>query len=481
MPHRAWTIVSRACVSGFLAILMAALGVGVPAGEHAAQPPGATAQTTGLADVAGIAARWRHSLALKNDGTLWAWGDNTSGQLGNETTAFAMSSVPVQVTGLSGVTNAAVGGDHSLAVTGDGTVWAWGGNAVGQLGDETTINRSAPVRVSGLTNVPGGVRAVAAGLQFSVALKNDGTVWAWGVNDAGQLGDGTTTNRTSPVQVSGLTDVAAIVAGTGHVLALKNDGTVWAWGANDEGQLGDGTTTSRSTPVQVSGGMVGVTALAAGVAHSLAVKNDGTVWAWGMNDSGQLGDGTTTSRSTPVQVSGGMTDVRSIAAGSYHSLAAKSDGTVWAWGEDDYGQLGDGVRLPSAATTPVPAAIGPVGSATPAARTSTTPGTTTATATATSTRPPATPTRLPSAMSSPTNRNQPVQVTGGLSQVVEVAAGEQHSLALKSDGSVWAWGGDREGQLGDGCLADRCVDRSTPVQVVAGLPSVGYRPGRDQE
>ena len=145
----------------------------------------------------------------------------------------------------------------------------------------------------------------------------------------------------SPVQVSGLSGVQAIVAGTAHALALKNDGTVWAWGANSNGQLGDGTGTDRSTPVQVTGGMAGVTALAAGVTHSLAAKNDGTVWAWGGNDAGQLGDGSTTDHSTPVQVSGGLVGAVGLAAGTYHSLAVKNDGTVWAWGGNDLGQLGD--------------------------------------------------------------------------------------------------------------------------------------------
>ncbi|HLH23916.1 MAG TPA: hypothetical protein VK066_15440 [Chloroflexota bacterium] len=389
-----------------------------PTPPRAATPAAtaATVQRTGLMNVTGISARLGHSLALQQDGTAWAWGDNTAGQLGSETLAFGNSSFPVQVTGLENVTFVAAGGDHSLAVTADGTVWAWGSNSSGQLGDGTTIDRSAPVRVNGLINVPGGVEAVAAGLQYSLALKNDGTVWAWGTNEVGQLGNGTTDNQTAPVQVSGLTGVAAIVAGTSHALALKNDGTVWAWGANDMGQLGDSTNINRSTPVQVTGGMAGVRAIAAGLVHSLAAKNDGTVWAWGGNDAGQLGDGTTTSHSTPVQVGGGLVNAVSLAAGSYHSLAVRNDGTVWAWGSNDMGQLGDGTTA---------------------------------------------------------SRRTPVQVSGGMTGAQEVAAGEQYSLALRSDGSVWAWGSDLVGQLGNGCLADQCQNQSTPVQVVAGIPSMG--------
>ncbi|MBI4492930.1 MAG: IPT/TIG domain-containing protein, partial [Chloroflexi bacterium] len=281
-------------------------------------------------------------------GTPWAWGLGSYGQLGDGT---ANPSVPVQVSGLSGAIAVAAGGYHSLALKSDGTVWAWGGNGYGQLGDGSTSNRATPVQVSGLS----GVIAVSAGWQHSLALKNDGTVWAWGNNRFGQLGDGTSsTVRTTPVQVSGLSGVVAIAAGGYHSLALKNDGTVWAWGANWYGALGDGTATNRLTPVQVPG-LSGVMAVAAGSAHSLALKGDGTVWAWGGNYSGQLGDGTTVttgcySRPTPVQVSG-LSGASAIAAGASHSLALKSDGTVWAWGYNGYGQLGDGTTTGHA--TPV--------------------------------------------------------------------------------------------------------------------------------
>ncbi|MBI5299281.1 MAG: RCC1 repeat-containing protein, partial [Deltaproteobacteria bacterium] len=206
-------------------------------------------------------------------------------------------------------------------------------------GNGTTTNSSTPVQVSGLS----GITAIAGGSSHSLALKSNGTVWAWGYNGSGQLGDGTTTERDTPVQVSGLSGVTAIASGNGHGLALKSDGTVWTWGYNTYGQLGDGTTTERHTPVQVLGSLSGVTAIAGGFSnnHSLALKSDGTVWAWGANDFGQLGDGTTTERHTPVQVSD-LSGVTAIAGGSVHSLALKSDGTVWAWGYNSNGQLGDG-------------------------------------------------------------------------------------------------------------------------------------------
>ncbi|MCF6094513.1 fibronectin type III domain-containing protein [Microaerobacter geothermalis] len=356
-------------------------------------PP--TAPTFIQREMSSISAGNGHSLALKSDETVWAWGLNDVGQLGDGTTTNRTT--PVQVSGLTDVVAVAKGAGHSLALKSDRTVWAWGLNNLGQLGDGTTMNRISPVQVLGVTDIV----AIAAWNGHSLALKSDGTVWAWGRNNLGQLGDGTTSNRISPVQVQGLTDVVDIAAGYDHSLALKSDGTVWAWGYNGYGQLGDGTTANRTTPVQVQG-LTDVVAIAPGYYHSLALKSDGTVWAWGYNGYGQLGDGTTANRTTPFQVQG-LTEVVAIAAGYHHSLALKSDGTVWAWGLNDVGQLGDGTT---------------------------------------------------------TNRRTPFQVQG-LTDVVAIAAGYKHSLALKSDGTVWAWGRNNYGQLGDATT----INRTTPVQV----------------
>ncbi|WP_147447134.1 Ig-like domain-containing protein [Corallococcus sp. CA054B] len=297
----------------------------------------------------------------------------------------------------------AAGQFHTLALKQDGTVWAWGNNGEGQLGDGTTTDRLTPVQVPGLT----GVAALAAGLSHSLALKQDGTVWAWGYNAYGQLGDGTTIRRLTPVQAPGLTGITALAAGAGHTLALKQDGSVWAWGFNSQGQLGDGTVTHRLTPGQVPG-LTSVAILAAGTYHSLALKQNGTAWAWAINGNGQLGDGTTTQRLAPVQVAG-LAGVADLAANNHHTLALKQDGTVWAWGYNNNGHLGDGT---------------------------------------------------------PTQRLTPVQVAG-LAGVADLAAGNHHSLALKQDGTVWAWGNNSYGQLGDGTPTQRL----TPVQV-AGLAGV---------
>jgi alpha-tubulin suppressor-like RCC1 family protein len=298
---------------------------------------GIIAIATGGNPLAGIS----HSLALKNDGTVWSWGYNLYAQLGTGDTIARWT--PVQVHGpgnvgfLTGITSIAGGGYHSFALKNDGTVWAWGRNNHGQLGVGDTIGRSTPVQVSGLTNV---IAIAGNGWTHCLALKSDSTVWAWGQNYFGQLGVGDTTDRWLPTQVSGLTGIVAIAEGAGHSLALKKDGTVWAWGYNIFGQLGDSTTIDKHSPVKVNN-LSGVIAIAGGAAHSLALKNNGTVWTWEFNNLGQLGDSTTTDKYTPVQVSA-FSGAVAISGGGGHSLAMKNDGTLWTWGFNSNGQLGNG-------------------------------------------------------------------------------------------------------------------------------------------
>jgi len=286
-----------------------------------------------------IAAGYYHSLALCSNGTVRSWGDNGWGQLGNGTN-ISDSNVPVQVSSLTGIIKIAAGNGHSLALKNDGTVWTWGRNDLGQLGIGSSNNDfNVPMKINSFT----GVSAIAAGGFHSLALKNDGTVWTWGSNSLGQLGNGNYTDSNVPVQVSNIAGVIAIAGGDAHSLALKNDGSVWSWGDNLGGQLGNGTSILKSNvPVQVSS-LTGVIAIAAGAYHSLALKNDGTVWAWGYNNYGQLGNGSNIFYSNvPVQVSS-LTGVIAVAAmGSSHSLALKNDGTVWAWGANGTGQLGIG-------------------------------------------------------------------------------------------------------------------------------------------
>lgn len=320
------------------------------------------------------------SYTLKQDGTVWAMGDNLQGQLGNNSNKS--SDVPVQVSNLSGVT-AIAAGNSGYALKSDGTVWAWGDNSNGQLGNNATNNSSIPVQVSNLTNVI----AIEAERSWSYALKSDGTVWAWGLNSFGQLGNNSLDNSSVPVKVSNLDNVIGIAArgdytayavksdgtvwswgnyssrdwaGSGSIVprqmpnldniiaiasgasstyVIKSDGTVWAWGQNYDGELGNNSTTNSTYPVSVSN-LGSVTAITAGSHTGYALKSDGTVWAWGFNDRGQLGDGSITNSTTPVQVLG-LDSVVAIAADVNLGYALKSDGSVWAWGYNDFGDLGD--------------------------------------------------------------------------------------------------------------------------------------------
>jgi alpha-tubulin suppressor-like RCC1 family protein len=279
-----------------------------------------------------IAAGGFHTATLKGDGTALAWGSNDSGELGNGSTVN--SAIPVQVSGLSGLDTIAAGFFHTLALKNDGTVWSWGLNDNGQLGNSTATSSSIPVQVSGLNSAT----SIGGGGLHSLALMGDGTVQAWGENSSGQLGNGSNANSTTPVTVSSLSGVIAIAGGDQHSMALKSDGTVWTWGDNSNGKLGNGTTTgSSSIPAQVSS-LTGVKAISAGTLHSVALKGDGTVWSWGYNGEGELGNNTTTDSTTPVQVNG-LSNITSIAAGGFHTIALKNDGTVWTWGSNSKGQL----------------------------------------------------------------------------------------------------------------------------------------------
>lgn len=303
----------------------------------------ARTQEFGITNAVRVVARDNHQLILAGDGSVWAWGTDVSGVSPPIHTTDRLTQIPLS----ENVISVSTGTTHSLLLADDGGVWALGGNSYGQLGDGTTAGKSSPVKLTAFTNA---VTATAAGDQHSLALDSTGAVWSWGYNYYGQLGSGasgSTASRSTPEVIAGLSNVTNISAGTSHSLAVSN-GVVMAWGRNTYRQLGDGTNTTRTTPVQVQGGLSSVVAVSAGDIHSLALKSDGTVWAWGYNSSGQLGDGSTTYRSTPVQVQGGLSNVVAIYAGANHSLALKADGTLWAWGSRNNGQIGDGNNSGSA-------------------------------------------------------------------------------------------------------------------------------------
>jgi alpha-tubulin suppressor-like RCC1 family protein len=301
------------------------------------------ASIEGLHDITAVSAGTDHSLALMSDGTVVAWGDNSDGELGNGSVG-GVSDVPVAVSGLSDVTAISAGDRYSLALLADGTVMAWGDDRGGELGNGTLGSVSdVPVPVSGLS----GVTAISAsegtsieGEVHSLALLDSGTVMSWGNNERGALGIGKAGGlHSTPVAVHALSHVVAIATGTRDSLALLENGTAMAWGDNEHGQLGNGTTSDSDLPGAVSG-LSGATAIAAGAEHSLALLSSGSAMAWGANSQGQLGNGTTSNTdAVPVLVSG-LSGATAIAAGAEHSLALLSDGRVEAWGGGIFGQLG---------------------------------------------------------------------------------------------------------------------------------------------
>ncbi|MGO9207967.1 MAG: RCC1 domain-containing protein [Candidatus Limnocylindrales bacterium] len=362
--------------------------------------------------------------AVLSDGHVWAWGDDLEGQIGN-TGPWSSRTLPVEVQGLSGATLVAGGAGSAYALEGDGTVWAWGDDSQGELADGRFTLRQLPGLVPNLT----AVTTVAAGAFAAYAIRRDGTAWAWGDDSFGQLGTGSGQGvSTTPQELAGLTDVVAIAAGTSDGYALLHDGTVWTWGDNSLGQLGGaecgstpasrhGTCLASSIPRQIPD-LTGVVAIAAGGDSGYALRRDGTLWAWGDDDFGELGNGVVRlDERVPVRVKG-LRHVVAIAAGSGSGYALLRDGTVWAWGRGDYGQLGDG---------------------------------------------------------STSKRSLPGPVKG-LTRVVEVVGGGDMAFALQSDGELWAWGANAYGQLGNGSV----TSRDLPVRVLR-LASLAPDPARNRK
>ena len=367
-----------------------------------------------------VAAGQNHTVALKNDGTLWAWGRNYNGQLGDGTggvlplTEANNKSIPVQI-GADYWIAVAAGDYHTVAIKNNGTLWAWGKNNSGQLGDNTigstTNDKNSPVQESSKdTNWI----AVSACGDYTAAIKNNGTLWAWGNNGYGQLGDNSTSSSSNPKQVVTDKKWSALSVGFGHIVAIDTDGNLWAWGWNGQGQLGCETSGDKSTPVKVVNSDPGKTQFGnvktvfAGTHHTVAIKNDGTLWAWGSNQYGQLGDDGTNS-SNPKRI-GMDKDWVSVSGGEYHTIALKNDGTLWAWGRNDKGQLGLG--------------------------------------------------------DDKLGINQPSpQRLGKAADLVRVSGGSSHSTALRRSGILWVWGSNEYGQLGNDTIPTGSATDCSPKPI----------------
>ena len=317
---------------------------------------------------------------------LYAWGQNNNGQLGQNDSGINRSS-PVQVGALTNWSQISTGGQATVAIKTDGTLWLWGYNNYGQLAQNDTVSRSSPVQVGAATNWS----LVSMGQYSTAAIKNNGTLWAWGLNVIGQLGTNDRVYKSSPVQVGVGNQWSLVSTGGGNfTAAIKTNGTLWTWGNNANGTLGTNDRVSKSSPVQV-GSLTTWSRISVGQYDTAAIKTDGTLWTWGVNAYGQLGTGDTVNRSSPVQV-GAATTWSLVSMGQYNTAAIKTDGTLWLWGFNGYGGLGTGNTV---------------------------------------------------------YKSSPTQV-GALTNWSQVSMGQYNTAAIKTDGTLWMWGKNDNGQLGTG-------------------------------
>jgi alpha-tubulin suppressor-like RCC1 family protein len=334
-------------------------------------------------------------------------------------------------------------------------LYSWGNNYRGTLGDGTTTDKSSPVAVIG--GFTDWIQVDAS--RHTVGVRANGTAWAWGDGNYGRLGDGTTTDKSSPVSVvGGFTDWVQVSTGAGHMVGLRANGTAWAWGVGSNGRLGDGTTVSKSSPVSVVGGFTDWVQVSGGGQHSAGIRSNGTAWAWGYGGIGRLGDNTTVDKSSPVSVVGGFTDWVQVDAGQDHTAGVRANGTAWAWGYGRFGRLGDNTTTNK--SSPVSVVGGfvdwvqlSIGQAhTVGVRAN---GTAWAWGIGT---------QGPLGDNTTTNKSSPVSVVGGFTDWVQVSAGAEHTIGLRANGTAWAWGSNGSGRLGSPGAA-----KSSPVSVDGGF------------
>ncbi len=401
-------------MSALRTVLLAAIVIatGIVALVGGAGRPGDHADASGLA-AAAVSAGSGHTCAVTTSGRALCWGSNREGQVGDGGVCGAYCTTPVAVPQLAGAIAINSGDHHTCALTTAGGVQCWGENNDGQLGDGTTTERGAPVSVSDLA---AGVSAVSSGDLHTCAIVTAGSVKCWGRNVNGQIGDGAAcgTICTTPIDVLGVAAVAAVSAGNAHTCAVTATATVACWGHNLSGQLGDGTISARTTPVLISGLGGNAVAVSAGHSHTCALSDAGGVMCWGDNAYGQLGDGTTTDSSVPVTVEGLGGGVTAISAGDYSTCALLAVGTVECWGMYVHGPISEGAFI---------------------------------------------------------IRTEPARVSALGAGVLAISAGDYHSCALISGGSVMCWGYNSSGQLGNGGI----WTRARPAEVI-GLGSEAPKP-----
>jgi len=409
-----------------------------------------------------VSTGYRHTCAVTTSGGVKCWGDNDFGQLGDGT--YSDSYVPVDVVDLtSGIISVSTGYWHTCAVTTSGGVKCWGSNYYGELGDGTTTYSNIPVDVVGLTS---GVAFASSGYRHTCAVTTSGGVKCWGWNENGQLGVGTTRRRYTPVDVVGLTSgIASISSGGRHICAVTTSGGVKCWGSNKNGQLGDGTTTNSYTPVDVVGLTSGVASVSSGNLHTCAVTNSGGVKCWGSNYYSQLGDGSDISRYMPVDVVELTSGVDSVSSGNRHTCAVTTSGGVKCWGNNDYGQLGDGTTTDSYIPVDV------VGLTSGIASVSSGVDHTCAVTTSGGVKCWGSNFIGKLGDGTSTDSYMPVDVVGLTSGVASISSVGNHTCAVTTSGGVKCWGDDYYGQLGDGTT----TDSYTPVDVeglTSGIASI---------
>ena len=360
---------------------------------------------------------WTSDFIVTQNYLLYSWGNNQFGRLGDNTTVSKSSPVSV-VGGFTNWCQVGAGHGHSVGLRSNGTLWAWGCGGYGRLGNNSTVSASSPVSVvGGFTDWC----LLDVGCAHNVAIRTNGTLWAWGVGTSGQLGNNAAVNTSSPVSVvGGFTDWCQASAGSIHTVGLRANGTVWTWGGNTSAQLGDNTIVNKSSPVSVVGGFTDWCQVSASATHTSAIRTNGTLWGWGNNGGGKLGNNSGSQTSSPVSAIGGFTDWCQVSAGSLHTVAVRRNGTLWAMGYNSQGVLGDNTIVA---------------------------------------------------------KSSPVSVVGGFTDWCRVSVPKSgaHTLALRTNGSLWAWGCANYGQLGD----NTTVSKSSPVSVVGGfndwcLASAGF-------